>query len=189
MLSKKQENQISKFLSLVLRHKPETIALSLNEEGWAETTLLLEKINEYGIKVSLEALQLIVANNDKKRFAFNDDHSMIRASQGHSIKVELNYERKVPPEFLYHGTAIRNMESIQEKGLEKRNRHHVHLSTNKSTALAVGQRYGKATLLAIESRRMHEDGLSFFQSENNVWLTEHVPPAYLNKISYETNSK
>ena len=166
---------ISKFLSLVLRHKPEKIGLELDQQGWAKTQELLDKIPH----LTLKLLQEVVETNNKKRFAFNEDGSKIRASQGHSITVDLGYPPSEPPALLYHGTATRFVTSIQEKGLLKRNRQHLHLSKDLDTATNVGQRHGKVVILTVDSGKMYKDGYNFFISENGVWLTDHVPVDYL----------
>jgi len=178
-LSEKETTKISKFLSLVLRHKPEAIGIVLDENGWADVNLLLEKLTLTGLDVDREILNHIVATNPKKRFAFNDASDKIRASQGHSINIELGYEPTVPPEILYHGTAIHNIDAITATGLEKRNRQHVHLSKDTTTAQAVGQRHGKPFIFEIMAGQMHLDGFIFFISENGVWLTDNVPAQYL----------
>ena len=166
---------ISKFLSLVLRHKPEKIGLELDQQGWAKTQELLDKIPH----LTLKLLQEVVETNNKKRFAFNEDGSKMRASQGHSITVDLGYPPSEPPALLYHGTATRFVTSIQEKGLLKRNRQHLHLSKDLDTATNVGQRHGKVVILTVDSGKMYKDGYNFFISENGVWLTDHVPVDYL----------
>ena len=120
--------RLSKFLSLILRHKPQLIGLELDPQGWADTDDLLDKCNQFGKKLDKETLLHIVANDNKKRYSFSEDGSKIRASQGHSIKVELGYTAQVPPRLLYHGTATRFLNSIMEEGLIKGKRHHVHLS-------------------------------------------------------------
>lgn len=170
---------ISKFLSLVLRHKPETIRIELSEDGWIGVDKLIQKLNEFGKEINFDTLCDIVENNDKKRFAFNDDQTMIRANQGHSVKVDLGYEKKDPPMFLYHGTAEKNMNSIIENGLMKGKRHHVHLSKDSEVARSVGQRHGKPVVLQILAGRMNLESYSFFESDNGVWLTDHVPSEYL----------
>jgi putative RNA 2'-phosphotransferase len=124
-------------------------------------------------------LDHIVATNPKKRFAFNEDRTKIRASQGHSITIDLGYEPQSPPEILYHGTASRHLDSIFKSGLQKQSRHHVHLSDNFQTAETVGQRHGKPTVLHVSSAKMEQDGFLFFKSENGVWLTDEVPPRYI----------
>jgi putative RNA 2'-phosphotransferase len=179
MISEKENIRISKFLSLVLRHKPETINLTLDENGWTDVATLLAKMNENGFVLSNEILQHVVKTNAKSRFAFNDDRTKIRASQGHSVDVELGYEPKQPPSILFHGTAESSLPSIFETGLEKRSRHHVHLSADTETATKVGQRYGKPVLLRIAALEMFNDGHQFYLSDNNVWLTNHVPLKYI----------
>jgi putative RNA 2'-phosphotransferase len=176
---KPNHKKSSKFLSLVLRHKPETIGLDLDKNGWAETHVLLEKLANNNHGIDLKTLKEVVANNDKKRFAFNADKTKIRASQGHSIKVKLGYTVVEPPEMLFHGTATRFLESIQKQGLLKGNRHQVHLSKNKDTATKVGSRHGKVVVLRVKAAEMHKAGFEFFVSENQVWLTDYVPVEYL----------
>lgn len=171
----------SKFLSLVLRHKPQTIGVELDDNGWVDIDLLIRKTNEYGKKLTLEQLHFIVENNLKKRFAIDLVNNKIRANQGHSIDIDLGFAPIQPPEILYHGTAQRFLESIFENGLEKRNRHHVHLSADKVTATSVGQRHGKPIILAIKALEMYKDGFPFFLSENGVWLTDKVPSKYFYK--------
>lgn len=179
MLNEKETTHLSKFLSLVLRHKPETINLSLGENGWTDTVQLLGKMNAAGKAIDFETLKYIVDTNSKKRFAFNEDMSRIRASQGHSLEIELGYEPQEPPHILYHGTALQNLKAILEQGLIKGNRHHVHLSTSKETAMNVGSRYGKPIVLKVQSRQMYNNGHQFFVSENDVWLTDNVPHKYI----------
>jgi putative RNA 2'-phosphotransferase len=179
MLSEKEATRLSKFLSLVLRHQPQTIGLQLNEQGWASVDDLLQKMQATGKPLDRETLQFIVDTNNKKRFAFNDDGTMIRASQGHSINVELGYTAVAPPPTLYHGTTERNIAAILQEGLKKQQRQHVHLSADGETALAVGQRHGKPVVLEVLAGEMYSKGYSFFQSANGAWLTDAVPPAYL----------
>lgn len=177
---KSNNKKISKFLSLVLRHKPETIkGLILDENGWAAVEVLLQGMNDMGLEVSLEALKEVVESNDKQRFKFNDDCTKIRANQGHSIKVELQLQPKVPPPVLYHGTAIQNLVPIKQEGLTKQKRHHVHLSSDRATAKKVGMRHGKPIILEINAGRMHSDGIDFYLSENGVWLTSFVDTKYI----------
>lgn len=176
---KPNNKKISKFLSLILRHKPEVIGLELNENGWAKTQELLDKMAKNGRAISFEVLQEVVENNNKKRFAFNEDQSQIRASQGHSLDVNLGYMPVKPPATLFHGTAIRFLDAIQENGLIKGNRHHVHLSKDLNTATDVGSRHGKVVVLTVKALEMYEAGFEFFVSQNGVWLTNHVPVAYL----------
>jgi putative RNA 2'-phosphotransferase len=171
--------KISKFLSLVLRHKPEKIGLTLDQTGWALVSELLDACKAAGFSITPEELEEVVRTSDKQRFAFSDDRLMIRANQGHSIAVKLDYQALAPPAVLYHGTATRFLDSIKEQGLLKGKRHHVHLSSDEATAIKVGSRHGKPIVLLIESGRMYQDGLVFYQSANGVWLTEHIPTAYI----------
>ncbi len=179
MLNQQQIKRKSKFLSLILRHKPEKIGLKLDTQGWADISELLSKLSENGPAWTMEDLEQIVREDNKQRYAFSQDRTKIRANQGHSIQIELGYTPQSPPEFLYHGTATRFIESIQKTGLEKRNRHHVHLSTNLETASQVGNRHGKLVVLTIRASEMQENGYDFFVSDNGVWLTDHIPVAYI----------
>lgn len=172
----KSNVQISKFLSLVLRHRPEKIELSLDENSWANVDELLEKLP---FQIDFAKLEEIVSTNDKKRFAFSDDFKKIRANQGHSIQVDLNLTPAEPPEILFHGTPTNSLQSIRRQGLKKGKRHHVHLSPDVETARRVGGRRGKAVVLKILSGEMHRAGHQFFQSENGVWLVDRVPRAFL----------
>ncbi len=171
--------KISKFLSLVLRHKPETIGLQLEEAGWVSIMELITACGEPGVAFSLEELQQVVAGNDKKRFAFSEDGLLIRASQGHSVEIDLGYQPAFPPEILFHGTAERFLDSIKGNGLIKGRRHHVHLSADAKTARIVGQRHGKPVVLQVKAGQIQQDGFAFYLSTNGVWLTEHVPVPYL----------
>lgn len=182
MISEKDNVKLSKFLSLVLRHQPEKIGLKLDSNGWVNIDILINKLNEAGISMDIDTLKYIVASSEKKRFSFNDTFDKIRANQGHSIKVDLGYKTSVPPNVLYHGTAEKNLEKIFELGLNKMNRHHVHLSSDTSTALKVGQRHGKPSVLIINSLEMDSDGIPFFISDNGVWLTDYVHPKYIKRL-------
>ena len=174
-----QLKHISKLMSLVLRHKPEAIGLHLNENGWASVQELIQKINTSGTPVNFETIKTVVDTNDKKRFAFNDDKTMIRASQGHSIEVDLDLQPVTPPDLLYHGTAERFVAQILKEGLKKQQRQHVHLSLNKETATAVGSRRGKPVILTINAKAMALHNFLFYLSENNVWLVDSVPVEYI----------
>ena len=169
----------SKFISLVLRHQPEQIGLQLDENGWANVEELLQKMNAAGVAIDIDLLHAIVDTNDKKRFAFNEDQTMIRASQGHSIEVNLDLQPVLPPSILYHGTGIKNLQSILQAGLQKQSRQHVHLSATIETAKAVGSRHGKPRVLLIDAKAMQEAGFIFYLSANNVWLTEVVPVQFI----------
>lgn len=173
-MNEKEEKRISKHLSLILRHKPESINISLDSNGWADVNELIDKLN-----LNLNDLKQIVANNDKKRFILSEDFSKIRANQGHSISINLNLEEEAPPLVLYHGTAVKNLDSIKSKGLIKGQRQYVHLSLDQDTALKVGQRYGKPTILKIKAYNMYTQGFKFYLSENKVWLTDHIPPEFI----------
>lgn len=169
----------SKFLSFVLRHSPETIDLKLDENGWANVDELIPQSNKHKVPLDFDLLQVVVATNDKKRFIFNEDKTKIRASQGHSINVELNLNEVVPEGFLYHGTVAASIDSIKETGLQKMSRQHVHLSKDKETAIKVGGRRGKPVILTVDAERMQLEGFKFYLSENDVWLTDEVPARYI----------
>lgn len=174
--------KISKQLSYVLRHRPDSVGLELGEGGWVRVDDLLAALATSGHAVTQPVLQRVVAENDKQRFEFSEDGLRIRARQGHSADVDLGYEPATPPDVLYHGTATRHLDSILQQGLLKGRRHHVHMSTNKETMIQVGMRHGKPVLLAIDAKRMLADGHEFFVTGNHVWLTDRVPPEYLTAI-------
>jgi putative RNA 2'-phosphotransferase len=176
---KERHVRVSKFLSLVLRHEPERVGVTLDLEGWVPVSRLLEALGAHGLRLTPEELREVVHTNDKQRFSFSPDGLSIRASQGHSVEVELGYEPSEPPPTLYHGTAERFLPSIRRQGLVRGRRHHVHLSEQGATAVAVGRRYGRPVILSIASGAMHADGHLFFRSANGVWLTEQVPARYI----------
>lgn len=178
-MNEKDIKSTSKFLSLVLRHSPETIDLKLDENGWANVDELITRCTKHKKKLDLDLLNVVVETNDKKRFAFNADKSKIRASQGHSISVELNLKETEPFDYLYHGTTAASIYSIKEKGLQKMNRQHVHLSKDRETAIKVGGRRGKPIILTVKAKMMHDAGFKFYLSENEVWLTDEVPVKYI----------
>jgi len=180
-MNEQQKKKTSKFLSYVLRHHPELIYLNLDENGWANVDELITKSKNDSQGFTFEELDEIVQTNDKKRFIFNEDKTRIRANQGHSIDINLALIPQQPPEFLYHGTAQGNIESILEKGIEKRNRQHVHLSQDIETATKVGMRHGKPIILTINTEKMFDDGIEFYLSENNVWLTDFVDIKYISQ--------
>ncbi len=175
----KQLKHISKLLSLVLRHQPEHIGLTLNENGWANVEELIQKVNEKRVVLDFSTLQVVVETNDKRRFAFNEDKTLIRANQGHSIEVELNLKNQRPPEFLYHGTVQKFLAAIKKEGLQKMSRQHVHLSKDKETAMKVGSRRGSPVILIIRANEMSKEGYTFYLSDNDVWLTDEVPVRYI----------
>ncbi len=169
----------SKFLSLVLRHKPEVIGLELDDAGWAPVSELVRRAREHGRELSESTIREVVETNDKRRFSLSADGTRIRARQGHSIRVDLGLEPVTPPGVLYHGTARRFLRSIRRQGLLRGERHHVHLSPDEATAHAVGRRHGRPVVLRVDAGRMHADGHAFYLSENGVWLTDQVPAEYL----------
>lgn len=171
--------RLSKFLSLVLRHDPAKIGLALDPQGWAEVDALLAAAHRHGVELDRAMLLRIVAENEKRRFALSEDGQRIRASQGHSIAVDLALEPIAPPELLYHGTATRFLEAIRRKGLHKRSRQHVHLSPDPATAVKVGQRHGAPVVLTVRAGAMATAGHLFYRSANGIWLTDDVPPSYL----------
>ncbi len=175
-MNSNQINEISKFLSYVLRHEPQSIGLHLDTEGWAEIDLLIIGAAKEGRILDQGLILETVNSSDKRRFAISNDSQYIRAVQGHSTKsVNLQHIEKEPPEFLYHGTATRFLDSIRLKGLIAGSRRHVHLSKDTTTAASVGQRHGKPVILKIEALLMYQQGFKFFQAENGVWLTDHIP--------------
>ena len=179
---------ISKFLSLVLRHQPQSIGLVLDEAGWAGIEDLMAKAAAAGRRFSRDTLAEVVRSSDKQRFALSADGLRIRANQGHSIDVALGLEAAMPPDVLFHGTASRFLAAILATGLDKRQRHHVHLTHDLATAQAVGRRYGTLVVLDIDAARMRADGHAFYRSANGVWLVEHVPPAYLKAHDIESQA-
>lgn len=177
---KNKNIETSKFLSFILRHKPESIGLELDVEGWADINSLVNRVQQAGQSLDEALLRTLVQSSDKQRFTISDDGKRIRAAQGHTTAtVAISHTQKVPPVTLYHGTAMRFVDSILREGLKPGQRHHVHLSDNRQTALAVGQRYGKPVILCVAATRMYEDGFAFVQAENGVWLTDRVPPEFL----------
>ena len=171
--------RVSKKLSYVLRHAPESIGLTLGPGGWVRVDALVEGMVMSGFEIDASLLAQVVATNSKQRFSISQDGQLIRANQGHSVAVDLQLSPSTPPELLFHGTARRSWDSIWEKGLLSMSRHHVHLSTDARTASQVGRRHGKLLLLVVRAEAMQTDGHVFFVSDNGVWLTERVPPEYL----------
>lgn len=169
----------SKFLSLVLRHEPQRVGIRLDAAGWVDVDELLEALARHGKPLSFDELREVVDTSDKQRFAISDDEMRIRANQGHSVAVELDHPAAEPPEFLYHGTSAPSVESIRREGLDKMNRHHVHLSADAEATLRVGARRGRPVLLTIRAGDMHRAGHRFFVTPNRVWLTDRVPPQFI----------
>ena len=176
----KSLTEISKLIALVLRHKPDELGIRLDPHGWANTDELVGKINEIQ-PFGMEQLEEIVRTDNKQRYSFNTDKTLIRANQGHSIPVDLGLEPVSPPAVLWHGTGEKYIESIREKGLLPKGRQHVHLSAEPETAVTVGKRHGKPVLLSVDAAKMAQDGYAFYCSENGVWLTDAVPREYLNE--------
>ncbi|WP_330959646.1 RNA 2'-phosphotransferase [Photobacterium sp. 53610] len=176
----KEITKISKYLSFILRHKPESIALVLDRNGWASIDDLIRLSQD--IRLSKEILEFVVATNDKRRFVIDETGTKIRANQGHTIQVDLDLTATEPPGQLFHGTAEQNVSSIFNHGLVKGERHHVHLTESIEISETVGKRYGKPVIFKIDSERMHTDGFLFYKTYNNVWLTDIVPAEYLEQI-------
>lgn len=171
--------KISKFLSLVLRHNPSKIGIELDQNGWTNCQELIRKAALNGVSFDLPTLLKVVETNEKKRFSLTEDNTRIRANQGHSVKVDLALEKITPPEFLYHGTVAKFLESIRANGLVKGQRHHVHLSADTETASKVGERRGKPIILKIRANDMSQSGTPFYRSTNGVWLVDSVPPDFI----------
>jgi putative RNA 2'-phosphotransferase len=179
MISEQESIRISKFLSLVLRHRPDKIGIQLDENGWTDVAQLIKKAKLSHINLDLDTLKFIVDTNSKKRFAFDENLEKIRASQGHSVEIELGYQPQEPPALLYHGTASQFADAILRTGINKRKRHHVHLSEDVETAVKVGQRHGKPVVFEVLAEQMDQHQIPFYLSDNGVWLTDEVPPRYL----------
>ena len=179
-------NETSKFIALILRHKPDSIGISLDEHGWANVDELIAGIAKTQ-PFTREMLEEIVVEDEKQRYSFNEDKTLIRANQGHSIPVDVELEEKEPPRYLYHGTGEKYVSSIEELGLIPKSRLYVHLSADYSTAEKVGARHGKPVIYRIWAGKMFRDGYKFYQSVNGVWLTENVPPQYFKRDSFDIN--
>lgn len=176
--------ECSRFLSLLLRHRPDVVGISLDEHGWADVRELLEGINKKQ-PLSMAELEEIVATDDKGRYSFNEEKTLIRANQGHSIPVDVEPEQKIPPAVLWHGTGKKYVESIDASGLIPKSRLFVHLSADRETAYKVGIRHGEPVIYAVSAEQMVADGYRFYCSVNGVWLTKHVPTCYLRKTETE----
>ena len=173
-------NKLSRFMSLILRHRPESIGISLDEQGWANVDELLSGIGEQ-YPINMDMLEEIVRADKKQRYSFNEDKTLIRANQGHSIPVDVELPAAIPPETLWHGTGEKYVASIVQQGLIPKGRLYVHLSSDAATATKVGSRHGKPVLYIVKTKEMYDDGYSFFLSKNGVWLTKEVPVKYLIK--------
>ncbi|XZN14433.1 RNA 2'-phosphotransferase (plasmid) [Clostridium perfringens] len=176
------DTRISRYISLILRHKPEVIGLKLDNKGWGNVKELLDGLNKQDNNVTMNDLERIVREDNKQRYSFNEDKTMIRANQGHSINVDLELKAIKPPKGLYHGTGRKYLDSILSKGIVKKTRQYVHLSDNLDTAVNVGLRHGELVILLIDSERMHKDGIKFYLSENKVWLCDYIDPKYISFV-------
>ena len=169
---------VSIYLSLILRHKPEAAGIILDKHGWAKVDELIKGVSKK-YPIDKQILEEIVATDNKQRYSFNEDHTLIRANQGHSIPVDVELEQVEPPEYLYHGTGKKYYASIMENGLIPKSRLYVHLSEDIDTAMAVGARHGDPVVFSVDAKVMHKHGFIFYRSVNGVWLTERVPNEYL----------
>lgn len=176
-----KHQKLSVFVSLLLRHKPEVIGLTLDDQGYLSVDKLIKGINDSGREIDKGILDDIVDSDDKGRYSYNSDKTMIRANQGHSVEVNLELQELAPPPTLYHGTSVKHIDSIMKEGLSKQSRLHVHLSDSRDTAMSVGSRRGKPVILSVNSELAHKDGVKFFKSENGVWLVDKVDLKYLSK--------
>jgi putative RNA 2'-phosphotransferase len=174
--------RVSKRLSYVLRHRPDSVGLTLDEAGWADVDALLAALAAHGLALTRADLDRVVAGNDKRRFALDATGTRIRASQGHSVPVALGYPAQPPPAVLFHGTPVRNLPAIRTEGLRPGRRHAVHLSPDEATARAVGERRGRAAVLRVDAAGLAATGAVFTRSANGVWLVDAVPPAYLSVV-------
>lgn len=170
-----KKDKLSIFISLILRHKPEVIGITLDQHGWADVEALIDGINNSGHSITFDQLKKIVAEDAKGRYSFNSDDTFIRANQGHSMLVDVELIELKPPEILFHGTATRFLDNIRTEGIRPMSRQYVHLSEDIDTAINVGKRHGKPVALLVKSMAMYKDGYQFFRSDNGVWLTKKVP--------------
>lgn len=170
--------KVSKYLSLILRHKPEEAGITLDKHGWAKVEELINGIaKKYAFDMGM--LEEIVATDEKQRYSFNADHTLIRANQGHSIQVDVELEELEPPEYLYHGTGMKYYDCIMKEGLIPKSRLYVHLSEDVDTAKTVGVRHGDPVVFCVDAKVMYNHGYKFYKSVNGVWLTERVPNEFL----------
>jgi putative RNA 2'-phosphotransferase len=172
-------SNISKYISLILRHKPEVIGIKLDKNGWANVSELIKGIAKDHKGFDMAILEKIVKTDNKQRYSFNEDKTKIRANQGHSVNVDVELKECTPPDVLYHGTGEKFVASILKSGLMPKSRLYVHLSKDLDTATKVGSRHGKCVIFTVDTKRMAADGYKFYESENHVWLTKKVPVRYL----------
>jgi putative RNA 2'-phosphotransferase len=182
MLDNRPRVRLSKYLSKHLRHQPERLGLSLAPGGWVAVDELLAACARNQVPMTREELEDVVAHNDKRRFAFDPTGRLIRANQGHSVEVDLGLEPSEPPAVLYHGTGEQSAGAIEHAGLLKMRRQHVHLSPDIATALKVGARHGRPVVFAVDAVALHQTGNRFYRAANGVWLTDHVPAAFLQRL-------
>lgn len=180
-MNRKEKTAVSKYMALILRHHPEAIGITLDAHGWADVNDLIEGIRKR-YPLDFDILQEIVGEDEKQRYAFNEDRTKIRASQGHSIPVDADLSEEEPPAVLYHGTADRFVCSIKKEGLKPQSRLYVHLSEDEETAKKTGRRHGRPAVFIIDCASMRNDGHVFYRSANGIWLIRHVPPQYLHRI-------
>ena len=178
----------SRYISLILRHKPETIGIQLDKHGWAKVNELITGVNKTH-PLTMDILEEIVRTDDKQRYSFNEDKTLIRANQGHSIQVDVELEKLTPPEILYHGTGEKYASSIDKDGLIPKSRLYVHLSSDIETAVIVGKRHGNPVIYTVNSKDMYDAGYEFYRSKNGVWLTKEVPAGFLTKIEQQEQKK
>ena len=178
------DERLSVFISLILRHKPDVIGITLDEHGWANVKELIDGINSSGRRINMEMLEEIVRTDNKGRYSFNENKELIRANQGHSINVNVELKEAKPPDTLYHGTATKSLENIKRQGIKPMSRVYVHLSKDLDTATNVGGRHGKCVVLVVDTQRMFDDGLKFYLSENGVWLTKYIDWKYIKDVHF-----
>ena len=173
--------KLGRFLSLVLRHEPGAAGVTLDKNGWADVKELLSGVRRTGRQIDMDTLERVVRENNKQRYSFNENHTKIRANQGHSIQVDVELKEAKPPQYLFHGTASRFLPAIQREGIRKMDRQYVHLSSDFQTALSVGRRHGAPVVITVDAAAMARDGVTFYLSANGVWQCEYVSPKYFAK--------
>ena len=175
--------KLSRFLSLILRHKPDAAGITLDSHGWADVNALIDGVNRTShYTMDRSILEEIVRTDGKQRYSFSEDGTRIRANQGHSVQVDVELTETAPPEYLWHGTADRFAEAIQAEGLKPMSRLYVHLSADEETARKVGVRHGRLYMFRVRSGEMARQGCKFWLSANGVWLTKSVPPEFLESV-------
>lgn len=180
-----KEDRLGIFISLILRHKPEEIGITLDKHGWANVEDLLAGMNKAGKKIDMKTLEEIVRTDNKQRYSFNSNKTAIRANQGHSVLVDVELKKAIPPNTLYHGTSTKNLNILKQQGIKSMRRLYVHLSKDEETGFNVGDRHGKAVVLVIDTGAMAADGIEFLLSVNGVWLTKYIDWKYVKEIRYD----